>query len=213
MLKELSRQQKLYLLKIMCIEFPMDIISFFIVPIALLFCNKESNNLPKIFSWFDDPDYGINGDDGWKNEHFPNGKNTTYWARCQWLWRNRIGNFSKKFFGLKVADIDPSTVVTQGDPRATYVKGWRDTYCLVTCKTKDGKEYFGLYKEIRYKGIFKNFYCRIYVGTKLMDIAGMTPENQHEFMDENDKPYLLSVAAIHPLKRLKNEYNPDVKGI
>ena len=56
MFKELSGKEKLYLLKIMLIEFPVDFISFFIVPIAVLFCKKESNNLPKFFSWLDDPD-------------------------------------------------------------------------------------------------------------------------------------------------------------
>lgn len=212
MFKELSGKEKLYLLKIMLIEFPVDFISFFVVPIAVLFCKKESNNLPKFFSWLDDPDYGINGDPYWQKEHFPNGKHTSYYARVRWLWRNRIGNFSKKVFGLKVEDVDASTVVTTGDINATYVKGWKNTWCKVTCKTKDGKEWFGLYKEIRYSGIFKNFYCRIYVGTKLMDIAGMTPENKHTFLEKDDKPYLLSVVAINPFKRLKEEYNPNKKG-
>lgn len=45
-----------------------------------------------------------------------------------------------------------------------------------------------------------------------MDIAGMTPENKHTFLEKDDKPYLLSVVAINPFKRLKEEYNPNKKG-
>lgn len=51
------------------IELPLEILAFFVVPIALLFCGKESEKLPRWAAWFDDPDYGINGDDGWRNEH------------------------------------------------------------------------------------------------------------------------------------------------
>lgn len=83
------------------VEIPIEILHFFIVPIALLACDEKSENLPKWASWSDDPDYGINGDDGWRNEHYPNGKNRTYWARLCWLYRNRIGVFSAKYLGVK----------------------------------------------------------------------------------------------------------------
>ena len=43
----------------------------------------------------------------------------------------------------------------------------------------------------------------MYLGWKLMDIAGMTESNQAEYKDPQDKLYLKTVWAIHPLKRVK----------
>ena len=183
------------------VEIPIEILQFLVVPIALLFCGTDSENLPKWASWFDDPDYGINGDDGWRGEHFPNSKNRTYWARLCWLYRNRIGNFSAKYLGVKVEDIDANTVRTIGDALATYNKGAKSTECLVICKLKDGRERFGYYREIRYGK--SKWYCRIYLGWKLMDVAGMRQDNKVEYMDENDKKVLQTVWAINPLKRIK----------
>lgn len=185
------------------IELPIEILHFLLVPIALLFCKKESEHLPKIFSWFDENDYGINGDPYWIEVHFPNGKNRTYWTRLRWLYRNRIGNFSAKYLGVKVADIDPSSVVTKGNRWVTNLKGVDTDWCLVTCKLKNGKERFGYYKEIRYKGFLKNYYLRIYVGWKLMDIAGMDKDNVVEYLYGDNKPILKTVWAIHPFKRVK----------
>ena len=198
---KLSLNQKLQILKNIAVELPLEVLHFIVVPVALLACDEKSKNLPKWAAWFDDPDYGINGDDGWKNEHFPNGKNRTYWARLSWLYRNRIGVFSAKYLGVKVEDIDANTVRTIGDTLATYNKGQKNTECLVTCKMKDGRERFGYYREIRYGQ--SKWYCRIYLGWKLMDIVGMRQDNKHTYMDENDKKILQTVWAINPVKRIK----------
>ena len=197
----LTLKQKLTVARNFAVEIPIEILAFFVVPIALLACDEKSENLPRWASWFDDPDYGVNGDDGWKNEHFPNGKNRTYLARLCWLYRNRIGNFSAKYLGVKVEDIDANTVRTIGDTLATYNKGAKSTECLVTCKLKDGRERFGYYREIRYGK--SKWYCRIYLGWKLMDVAGMRQDNKAEYMDENDKKVLQTVWAINPVKRIK----------
>ncbi len=198
---KLTAKQKLQIAKNVAVEIPLEILQFLVVPIALLFCGKESKNLPRWASWFDDPDYGINGDDGWKGEHFSGGKNRTYFARLCWLYRNRIGVFSAKYLGVRVEDIDASTVRAQGDVFATYNKGQKNTECLVTCKMKDGTERFGYYREIRYGK--SKWYCRIYLGWKLMDIVGMREDNKHTYMDENDKKVLQTVWAINPFKRIK----------
>ena len=199
----LTLKQWLQIAKNVAVEIPLEILQFLVVPIALLFCGEESEKLPRWAAWFDDPDYGINGDDGWKNEHFPNGKNRTFFARLCWLYRNRIGVFSAKYLGVRVEDIDSNTVRTQGDALATYNKGQKSTECLVTCKMKDGTERFGYYREIRYKGFLSGFYCRIYVGWKLMDVVGMREDNKHTYMDENDKKILQTVWAVNPFKRIK----------
>ena len=197
----LTLKQKLTVARNFAVEIPIEILHFFVVPFALLACDEKSENLPRWASWFDDPDYGINGDDGWKGEHYPNGKNRTYWARLCWLYRNRIGNFSAKYLGVRVEDIDANSVRTQGDVFATYNKGAKSTECLVTCKLKDGRERFGYYREIRYGK--SKWYCRIYLGWKLMDVVGMRQDNKAEYMDENDKKILQTVWAINPLKRIK----------
>ena len=197
----LTIKQKLTVARNFAVEIPIEILHFFIVPIALLACDEKSENLPRWASWFDDPDYGINGDDGWRNEHYPNGKNRTYLARLCWLYRTRIGNFSAKYLGVKVEDIDANSVRAIGDTLATYNKGQKNTECLVTCKMKDGRERFGYYREIRYGK--SKWYCRIYLGWKLMDVIGMREDNKAEYMDENDKKILQTVWAINPFKRIK----------
>ncbi|WP_103640306.1 DUF7338 family protein [Campylobacter concisus] len=198
---KLSLKQKFQILKNVAIELPIEILHFIVVPIALLACGEKSENLPKWAAWFDENDYGINGDDGWKNEHFPNGKNKTYWARLCWLYRNRIGNFSAKYLGVKVEDIDANSVKSVGDTLATENKGAKSTQCLVTCKMKDGRERFGYYKEIRYGK--SKFYCRIYLGWKLMDICGMNEDNKNTYLEADDKKVLKSVWAVNPLKMVK----------
>ncbi|ORI07419.1 hypothetical protein A3835_07645 [Campylobacter concisus] len=198
---KLNQKQKLQILKNVAIELPIEILHFIVVPIALLVCDEKSENLPKWAAWFDENDYGINGDDGWKNEHFSNGKNKTYWARLCWLYRNRIGNFSAKYLGVKVEDIDASSVKSVGDTLATENKGAKSTQCLVTCRLKDGRERFGYYKEIRYGK--SKFYCRIYLGWKLQDICGMNEENKNTYLEADDKKVLKSVWCVNPFKMVK----------
>ena len=206
----LKFRELLQLFAIIIIELPLELISWLIVPIALLFCNKQSERLPKWAKWFEDASdlYGgensaINGDSGWCKEHYPNGKNRTYFARLRWLYRNRIGYFSSRINGVKVSEIEPSSVITQGNPKVTSNGGTISDFCKVTCKLKDGRTRFGLFKTIRYKGIFSGFYCRIYIGWKLLDVAEMNEYNKDTFMQPDDKEYLKSVWVSNPFKRVK----------
>ena len=201
----LTQKQKLQILKNIAIELPIEIMHFIVVPIALLACDEKSERLPKWAAWFDENDYGINGDDGWKNEHFPNGKNRTYFARLCWLYRNRIGNFSAKYLGVRVEDIDANSVKSVGDTLATENKGTKSTECIVTCRMKDGRERFGYYREIRYGK--SKFYCRIYLGWKLMDICGMNEENKSTYLEADDKKVLKSVWCVNPFKRVQGSNN------
>ena len=192
------------------IELPLEILAFFVVPIALLFIKESDDHLPRCFRWCEDADdfydgqsAAINGDGGWRREHFPPPKNRSYFARLCWLLRNRIGYFSVKYLGVKVLDVQPASVVTQGDVLITQNKGRKSGFCKVECRLKDGRERFGYYREIRYTGFLSGFYCRIYVGWKLMDIAGANPENWHEFIEDDDKKVLKTVWAFHPMKRVK----------
>ena len=206
----LKFKEFLQLFGIITIELPLELISWVVVPIALLFCNKQSEYLPKWARWFEDANdtyngvnSAINGDSGWRKEHYPNGKNRTYFARLRWLYRNRIGYFSSRVNGVKVSEIDPSSVVTQGNPKVTSNGGVISDFCKVTLKLKDGRSRFGLYKTIRYKGFLSGFYCRIYIGWKLLDVAEMNEYNKATFMQPDDKAFLKSVWAINPFKRVK----------
>ena len=208
----LKFKELLQLFCIVIIELPLELISWVVVPIALLFCNKQSERLPKWARYFEDASdlYGgensaINGDSGWRKEHYPNGKNKTYLARLKWLYRNRIGYFSSRINGVKVSEIEPSSVRVQGNIKVTSNGGVISDFCKVTLKLKDGRSRFGLYKTIRYKGFLSGFYCRIYVGWKLLDVAEMNEYNKATFMQPDDKAFLKSVWAVNPLKRVRNE--------
>ena len=210
----LKFKEFLQLFCIVVIELPLELVSWLIVPIALLFCNKQSERLPKWARYFEDAsDYyngensAINGDSGWRKEHYPNGKNRTYFARLLWLYRNRIGYFSSRINGVKVSEIEPSSVRVQGNIKVTSNGGVISDFCKVTCKLKNGRTRFGLYKTIRYKGFLSGFYCRIYIGWKLLDVAEMNEYNKDTFMQPDDKEYLKSVWAINPFKRVRGSNN------
>nr|DAQ53845.1 MAG TPA: Envelope protein [Caudoviricetes sp.] len=208
----LKFKELLQLFCIIAIELPLEILGYMVVPIALAFCNKQSEHLPKWARYFEDAsDYydgensAINGDSGWRKEHYPNGKNRTYFARLLWLYRNRIGYFSSRVNGVKVSEIDPSSVRVQGNIKVTSNGGAVSDFCKVTLKLKDGRSRFGLFKTIRYKGFLSSFYCRIYVGWKLLDVAEMNEYNKATFMHPDDKVFLKSVWCVNPFKRVRNE--------
>ena len=208
----LKFKELLQLFCIVVIELPLEILGYIVVPIALAFCNKQSEHLPKWARWFEDANdtyngvnSAINGDSGWRKEHFKEPKNRTYFARLLWLYRNRIGYLSSRINGVKVSEIDPSSVRVQGNIKVTSNGGAVSDFCKVTLKLKDGRTRFGLFKTIRYKGFLSGFYCRIYVGWKLMDVAEMNEYNKDTFMQADDKAFLKSVWAINPFKRVRNE--------
>jgi hypothetical protein len=204
----LKSKEILRLIAIILVELLLEILSFVVVPVALLFCKKDDEHLPKIFRWFEDAnDYyngkcaAINGDSGWRKEHYPEPVNRTYKARLLWLLRNKIGRFSSEILGVKVSDINPYSIETIGDPNITSNNGKESGFCKVTCTLKDGMERFGFYKIVRYG----KFYCRIYLGWKLMDIAGANALNFKEFTQKDDKKYLKTVWCINPLKKVNQK--------
>lgn len=210
----LKSKEILRLIAIILVELILEILSFVVVPVALLFCKKDDEHLPKIFRWFEDANdtyngvnSAINGDSGWRKEHFKEPKNRTYFARLLWLYRNRIGYFSSRINGVKVSEIEPSSVITQGNPRVTSNGGVISDFCKVTCKLKNGRTRFGFFKTIHYKGFLSGFYCRIYVGWKLLDVAEMNEYNKATFMQPDDKAFLKSVWCVNPFKRVQGSNN------
>ena len=203
----LNRKEILQISKNIAIELPLEIASFVVVPIALAFTKPSDDRLPKWARWFEDAnDYydgqnaAINGDGGWRRDHFPPPKNRTYFARLCWLLRNRIGYFCVKYLGVKMDDIEPASVVTIGDPAVTSNGGRVSSRCKVECRLKDDRSRFGYYHTIRW---CKRFYVRIYLGWKLMDIADANASNWSEYTEGEDKKVLKTVWAFHPMRKVK----------
>ena len=180
---------------LMAREIPMEILSFFVVPFALFFCKFEDQRLPKWARWFDENNYGINGelyddkgvlirrDDNWLSL-FSYPKNHSYYARLRWLLRNRYATFSAEVTGLNIADIDLNTLSAKGFNADTSGGGARgDYFFYINGKTHAGRYFFAYYREIPW---CKWFYLRIYLGWKLADIADIAfapKERRAELMD------------------------------
>ena len=217
MLKIITKKEWLLVLRNFLVELPIEILAFIVVPIAVAFCKKDDQKLPKWASWWDEERYGINGEmydengklicrDGGHcgpDGRFPAPKNKTWYARVRWLLRNRIGVFSTKINGIKYADIKPETIEIQGDIETPSYSGSKGTtWGLVRAELNNGKKVFGFFGNIVW---CKWFYVRLYLGYKLFDVAsiGQLPvENRREafnkyLADPNSKIYAKSVWAIH----------------
>lgn len=204
----LKSKEILQLITIISVELVLELLAFVVVPVALLFCKKDDEHLPKIFRWFEDAnDYydgkcaAINGDSGWREKHYPEPVNRTYKARLLWLLRNKIGRFSSEINGVKVDDVNPYSIQTIGDPNIASNGGKKSGFCKVTCVLKNGKKRFGFFRVVRYG----KFYCRIYLGWKLMDIAGANALNFKEFTQKDDKKYLKTAWCINPFKKVNQK--------
>lgn len=186
---------------IFLIELPLDLSSFIVVPIVLLFCKKEDARLPKYFAWYDDYNYGINGDLPWQGPEHSNGKYREYRWRVRWLLRNRVNTFSVAILGLnsrEITKLDISgDIETENKPVGH--SGWQ--YIVAT--TKDNKKYFCYYVVYQYP-FFKEKCFRAYIGWKLKDIA-------EEYFEDNilhNKPTrerIQFVFAVNPFMSFEQE--------
>lgn len=207
---KLTINQKVRIAKNILVEMPMEILSFIIVPIAVAFTKKDDEHLPKWARWFEDVDdvydgksSAINGDSGWRTKHYPEPKNRTYIARVKWLLRNRIGNFSAKYLGVKFEDIDPTSIRYVGDLRAFNIDGKEKLECYVEAKSYSGKKYFCRFRSIPWSS---KFYYREFVGYKIQDVAYIADcEDKIKAMQEylnnkENKRIAKSVWAFHPFR-------------
>lgn len=173
------------------LELPIELSSFIVTPIALLFCKKEDEHLPKWLAWYDEPRWGINGDKGWIMSHYPEPTNRTWWARTRWLWRNRINGFQMRVTGLDLITNSLGWREVRGHPHATDQKG---EWGLVRIGLTNKKTYFGYFITKKW---CKWFYIRIYIGHKLFDISDCP-------LDKVERRLYESVFTINPFKRFKN---------
>ena len=114
MFKHVKNLIRIFIMSI--ITLPVELSAYIIVPIVLLFVSKDDNNLPTMFSWYDDWKYGINGDPYWQGSDHAGSeeKARTYWWRVKWLTRNKATTFFHNVVGVK---IDPAGYINHyGDP-------------------------------------------------------------------------------------------------
>lgn len=81
--------------------------AYILGPIVVLFCNKDGW-LPKWLWWFQTPDNSMDGDSGWKYEHWMWRYRLPYWlcryvGRVGWCWRNPCYGFAINVLGAKAA--------------------------------------------------------------------------------------------------------------
>ena len=93
----------------------VDLLGFIVVPIALLFCDADSNHLPAWAQWWDNDRDGINGDgltgiSGWRGPEHANGRERTFWWRFWWLVvRNPGNNFAYLCGAVPLGEFNSST--------------------------------------------------------------------------------------------------------
>lgn len=106
----------------------MTLVGFVIAPILPFFA--KDGWLPSWLSWFQTPDNSLDGDDGWKTEHWlwryklPEAI-CSYVGRVGWLWRNPTYGY-----GLVILE-NPTEPTYIGNPKVNDNPGVEGS-CLVT---------------------------------------------------------------------------------
>ena len=76
-----------------------NLIGIIFNPFVVLFANR-GGWLPNWLWWFQTPDNSLNGDIGWRTEHFLWLRNGSYLKRVLWLYRNNVHGFSTNILGF-----------------------------------------------------------------------------------------------------------------
>lgn len=88
--------------------FPMWLLGFLVVPVALLFCGRNVSHLPHVFWPWCNCDAGINGildnkNPAWLKICGSREATRGYWRRLQWLaWRNPASNWGRMVLGARL---------------------------------------------------------------------------------------------------------------
>lgn len=158
----------LWILGVYAIKLPIDLFITITAPIVFLFIPKSAERMPKFLSWYEDYNYGINGDPYWVNpnmsDHAPSAEAArTYKWRVLWSWRN-ANVFAYKYLGVKTIDV--VGIEYRGDPQTSDNPGHAG-HQFIEVTLEDGS------KRICYHGIIRwgsSKRCiRYYLGWKLKD--------------------------------------------
>ena len=148
------------------LDWIMTLLGLLLAPVLPLLATHEAK-LPRWLSWFDTYDNTLDGDDGWKNEHFKalNVKGDAadavriYLKRTLWLMRNTAYGFSHNVAGVKVAADD---VVSWEGNQKVGNRPLSEGKCKAYLRGNN--KAFMLYYV---KKTFKGKCLRVYVGWKL----------------------------------------------
>ncbi len=119
------------------IHWLLTIISYFLVPILVLF--QKDGWLPNWCWWFQTWDNSLDGDAGWQKTHPVTTGFKQYLNRVLWLYRNPVYGFERKVLGAKITTKD--TFQTLGDLKIGVVSNYYGT-TLSVIKTLENKTYF-----------------------------------------------------------------------
>ena len=154
----------------------LDAFLWLTAPVVFLFVPKETNRLPSMLRYYEDYNYGINGDEYWVNPgvagHPSSDAEARSWKwRVKWSWRN--ANTFDHEHGL-----DTRTVVRvehSGDPKTSNHPGHSGSLDIVAYDA-NGKQYHCRYVVKQWGTSGKCW--RLYTGYKLKDLLDFWIANQ-----------------------------------
>lgn len=152
----------LHILLIFIVSLPVTLLTFVVVPLALIGLTPEDKHLPRWARWWETYDNDINGDGPWAGPEHANGQQNTYWWRLRWLIRNKTGVFSYEVTGMDRAEVFDYS--TQGDVLTGNRPGHSGNL-YAEAYMNDGRRIFPCYYFVRQWGN-SNRCIRIYAGWK-----------------------------------------------
>lgn len=203
-----------HFLKFLVLIVPLQLASYVIVAITLLFylkdkrvgSNLRDQRLPKFLTWLDngdewDRDNGLNGDLNFQSNYKLDSIWSIYLMRYTWLAvRNPLNTFKRRVLGIKRTDIiellDVSNKPVTGNID-DEVGDW--TYSgtrYMRIRNQEGievREYYGVWLLPKFLG--DNKCIRIRIGHKI----GHNPIS-------SNKPFISFVLVIQPYKKFKGHY-------
>lgn len=140
------------------------LLAYVLGPLVVLFCSDDGW-LPKWLNWFQTPDNPMDGDKGWKTEHWQwrfklSPGLARYVGRVGWCWRNPAYNFAINILGAKNP---PTPFNWYGNPDINNTAPVIDGWLFVTS---------GIYWNVYIIAPFFSRTFRLYMGWKLRSGEG-----------------------------------------
>ena len=178
----------------------LDAFLLITAPLVFAFVPQSANRLPGLLRYYEDFNYGINGDDGWINpnlsDHPADDAQARSWLwRVRWSWRN--ANTFDHEHGLDTRTV--ARVDYSGDPRTGNRPG-HSGELTITAWDNHGRRYDCLYRVKQHGNTGR---CtRLYTGYKLKDILDFWIA--HQSLD----PALMDKADLRRIAQRVWTWNP-----
>lgn len=154
-----------HLLTFLCSVLPATLLGFFVVPVALLFCKKDTYDLPMLFWVWGNNEDGING---YRTVSHFKGDPSGFYSRYMWLaFRNPVHNYklslgkvvnpketnTKKLIGdIKTSDIGHPGFLYQELSDGSWQLYWIKRYGSKCIRLNVG---YKIFDKMKYGNIFK----------------------------------------------------------